>query len=109
VVYAYFSWWDSQGNQGHYGLNDEHLTENTMKMVLNTTYMVQDKPSFVIECRDYALTPAQADYLMDHDLDSLAFLQEVFGEKPVQFSLDLTGFSTADDAFEKFSALNSKS
>lgn len=108
IPYWYFSWRDSSGKEGHYGLNDLPLVEQTMQMVLNTTYMVQDNPSFIIEGREYGMTAAQADYLMDHDLDTSTFLAQAFGEKPVIFALDLANYSSSEESYKAFIALKNK-
>lgn len=108
IPYWYFSWRDSSGKEGHYGLNDLPLVEQTMQMVLNTTYMVQDNPAFTIEGREYVMTAAQADYLMDHDLDTSAFLTQALGEKPAIFALDLTGYQSSEEAYKAFIALKNK-
>jgi hypothetical protein len=92
-----FGWVDGEGNGGDYGLNNGPAI-NTLTTLINTTYMFQPEPKFTLQGRKFLMTPAQFEYLQDHDLDTQDFLSSIGPLPDVEFELDLSQYSDAASA-----------
>ncbi|MDV7341510.1 hypothetical protein RYZ26_18010 [Terasakiella sp. A23] len=84
-----FGWVDNKGNGGDYGLN-VGPAENTFTTLINTTYMFQPFPNFILQCRPFEMNKAQFDYLQDNDLDTEEFLMTLGDLPDVAYQIDLS-------------------
>jgi len=99
-----FGWTDKSGNGGDYGLN-VGAVENTFTTLINTTYMFQPEPAFVLHCRPFEMSAAQFDYLQDHDLDTQEFLSSLGDLPAVSHELDLSLYKDATSALAGLKAI----
>lgn len=98
-----FAWRDGKGGCGDYGLNEPPVSQ-TMRQLIQTTYVFQDAPAFTLYCRPVQLTQAQFEYLLDHDLDTEAFFEQQGLLSPSCYEIDLAQYkdgAAALDAMEK--------
>lgn len=99
-----FGWTDESGNGGDYGLN-VGAVENTFTTLINTTYMFQPEPAFVLHCRPFEMKAAQFDYLQDHDLDTEVFLSSLGDLPAISHELDLSLYKDATSALAGLKAI----
>lgn len=99
-----FGWSDQAGNAGDYGLNVGPV-ETTFTMLINTTYMFQPDPAFVLHCRPFDLTQAQFEYVQDHDLDTEEFLSGLGPLPAISHELDLAKYKDSASALEGLKAI----
>lgn len=92
-----FGWVDAHGDGDDYGLNTGPV-EKTFNTLISTTYMFQPEPTFTLQCRPYEMTPAQFEYVQEHDLDTQAFLEKLGPLPDVIYELDLSVYKDAASA-----------
>lgn len=92
-----FGWTDNQGNVGDYGLNLGPASK-TFRTLISTTYMFQPEPAFKLQCRAFEMSPAQFEFLQDHDLDQEEFLLQLGPLPEICYELDLALFKSAQEA-----------
>lgn len=92
-----FGWRDGEGNGGDYGLNHGPI-EKTLTTLINTTYMFQPEPKFILQGRRFFMSAEQFNYLQDHDLDTEDFLSSLGPLPEVVCELDLSQYKNAAEA-----------
>ena len=95
----HFDWIDDQGGSGDYGLN-VGPAEKTFQTLISTTYMFQPNPAFKLRCRAFQFSNVQFEYLQDHDLDTLAFFEQLGPLPDVVYEIDLSLYKDAQSALE---------